>query len=85
MDAEVIKALTKDEVMDAYNSFLHPGSTARRRLAVHMLSQHLETVIPCPEGVARVLDSNEFKASLPCSPAARPVTGIFPVLRKSAL
>ena len=82
-DAEVIRVLTQKEVYEAYKTYLHPQSAVRSKLSVHLLSQHLESVLSPPEGVVRIEDCFDFKARLPCSPVATPVGGVLPIIGES--
>jgi hypothetical protein len=36
--AEAVKALTKNDVLSLYNSFIAPGNQLRKKLAVHVVS-----------------------------------------------
>jgi len=75
-DAATIRDLTLQEIVDAYNAFLHPKSPSRRKLSVHMRSRNLESPFPPAEGSVLIEDEALFKAGLTVSPAAVPVEAV---------
>lgn len=39
-DAEVLKAVTKDRVMQLFNKYIHPSSSTRSKFSIHLQSQY---------------------------------------------
>lgn len=42
LDAELIKTLTKEQMQEFYNHYLHPSSKARARLSIHLHARGAE-------------------------------------------
>ncbi len=39
-DAEVLKAVTKDSVIHLFNKYIHPSSSTRSKISIHLQSQY---------------------------------------------
>ncbi|KAH8078394.1 LuxS/MPP-like metallohydrolase [Cristinia sonorae] len=73
-DSAVVNDLSLHELLTAFDRLVLPSSQTRRKMSVHLLSQQLKMEQVFPNTVTVVRDEFVFKASLPCSPAAVPVT-----------
>ncbi|KAH9915085.1 LuxS/MPP-like metallohydrolase [Fomitopsis serialis] len=76
-DASAIKALSLDEVIKTYDTFVRPstGRTMRKKLSVQLVSQQLKEAIPLRETGTVLTDSGltDYKSSMACYRAAVPV------------
>ncbi|KAH9948332.1 LuxS/MPP-like metallohydrolase [Amylocystis lapponica] len=81
MDAEAIRALTREDVLEAFDRYVVPssGSRSRKKISLHLVSQQVTELTRMTEGAVLVAEDSEslFKASLGCYPAAVPVTPAF--------
>ena len=73
VDANTIKSLQLNEVLEAYDKFVLPEGTSRRKLSVHLVAQNVENAVPANCTVVRDKDEAVFKAGLTCSAAAIPI------------
>lgn len=73
-DAAALETVTKEEMIDVYERYLLRGGPCRRTLAVHLVSQKLEVVLPLPRETIKIVDIQSFKAGLDWTRGATPVT-----------
>ncbi|EKM58998.1 uncharacterized protein PHACADRAFT_249147 [Phanerochaete carnosa HHB-10118-sp] len=73
VDAATVESLTLDEVLAAYDAFVLPQATTRRKLSAHLVAAQTENT---PRSTSMVVSGEteaRFKAGLACSTAALPI------------
>lgn len=71
--------LSLQNVLDVFDSCVHPASQSRKKLCTHVISQQLKLDLDFegPGTATYIRDETLFKAALPCTPAAVPVHASF--------
>ena len=74
-DARQIQTIQLQEVVQAYDLYLMPNSTVRKKLSFHLSSQQIGDINASQQtGATLIRDEVIFKRGLVWSPAALPVT-----------
>lgn len=73
VDAATVENLTLDEVLAAYDAFVLPQATTRRKLSVHLVAAQTENIPRSASVVVSGKAETRFKAGLACSTAALPI------------
>ncbi|KIP05202.1 hypothetical protein PHLGIDRAFT_129039 [Phlebiopsis gigantea 11061_1 CR5-6] len=74
IDANTIETLALEEVVQAYDAFVAPKGSSRRKLSVHLVAQQTANEPSTASTLVREEGEAIFKASLACSAAAVPVS-----------
>ena len=74
VDASIIKTLCLDEVVQAYDAFVMPNGSARRKLSMHLVAHQTVNKPSAESTLVREEGEPVFKDSLARSATAVPVT-----------
>ncbi len=77
IDATAVKNMKLEDVLEVFNTLVHPSSESRKKLSVHVVSKQLDPqamdAVRYHEGVEVIGDEALFKARMHYSPAPIPV------------